>query len=241
MKIIVGLGNPGKQYNQTRHNVGFDVLTCIAQRYAVGRPKAKFNAEVAETRIKNEKAVLISPLTFMNLSGQSVRAAIDFYKIELSDLLIVCDDINLDVGRIRFRPSGSAGGQNGLKDIINRLGSDQFSRLRVGVGRVLPQWDTSNFVLGKFDDQDRPTIDKTIIQCADAVDVWVESGVQTAMNRFNADPSKKPKPKSPRPARQQPSNRENGESSGDSGSKEINSEAVQKNVDEIDLDKNNTN
>lgn len=241
MKIIVGLGNPGKQYNQTRHNVGFDVLTCIAQRYAVGRPKAKFNAEVAETRIKNEKAVLISPLTFMNLSGQSVRAAVDFYKIELSDLLVVCDDINLEVGRIRFRPSGSAGGQNGLKDIINRLGSDQFSRLRVGVGRVPPQWDTSNFVLGKFDDQDRPTVDKSIIRCADAVDVWVESGVQTAMNRFNADPNKKPKSKTPRAARNSPDSREKAASSGDSGSEKINLDGVRKNDIEIDIDKNKTN
>ena len=195
MKIVVGLGNPGSKYQQTRHNVGFDVLSCIAQRYDIGRPKAKFNAEVAEITIKNEKTVLVSPLTFMNLSGQSVKAAIDFYKVELSDLLIICDDINLDVGRLRFKPSGSAGGQNGLKDIINRLATNQFSRLRIGVGRVPPRWDASDFVLGKFAPQDRELVDKAIRRSADAVEVWVALGVQTAMNQYNADPNKPPKPK----------------------------------------------
>lgn len=195
MKVVVGLGNPGSKYKNTRHNVGFDVLTCIAQRYAVGRPKAKFNAEVAETIIKNEKTILISPLTFMNLSGQSVRAAVDFYKLDLHDVLVICDDINLDVGRLRIRKSGSAGGQNGLKDIINRLGSDQFPRLRVGVGRVPPQWDTSDYVLGKFGEQDQANIEAAVQRASDAVEVWIESGPQTAMNRYNADPNKKTKTK----------------------------------------------
>ncbi|MCL4127733.1 UNVERIFIED_CONTAM: hypothetical protein GTU68_015088, partial [Idotea baltica] len=193
MKIVVGLGNPGQKYRQTRHNVGFDVLANIAQRYAIGRPKAKFNAEVAETIIKNEKTVLISPLTFMNLSGQSVRAAFDFFKTPLTDLLIVCDDINLDVGRLRMKPSGSAGGQNGLKDIINRLGSDQFARLRIGVGKVPPNWDTANYVLGKFGPDDQATIDAAINNASDAVETWIQAGVQAAMNQFNADPTKQNK------------------------------------------------
>ena len=193
MKIVVGLGNPGNKYKQTRHNVGFDVLHCIGQRYAIGRPKAKFDAEVAETNIKNEKIVLLSPLTYMNLSGQSVRAAVDFYKIDLADLLIVCDDINLDVGRIRLRPSGSAGGQNGLKDVIQRLGTDQIPRLRIGVGRVPPRWDAADFVLGKFSSDDRAMIDRSIQRASDAVEEWIESGIQSAMNRFNADPNQKKK------------------------------------------------
>ncbi|MEL7500356.1 MAG: aminoacyl-tRNA hydrolase [Planctomycetota bacterium] len=197
MKIVVGLGNPGRKYQQTRHNVGFDVLSCIARRYDVGPPKARFKAEVAETIINNEKTVLVSPLTFMNLSGQSVRAAVEFYKIDLAQLLIICDDINLDVGRLRLRASGSAGGQNGLKDIIQRLNTDHFARLRIGVGRVPPKWDTSNFVLGKFDSNDRSTIDKAIERAADAVEVWIDSGIQPAMNQFNANPNKKPKPKNP--------------------------------------------
>ncbi len=195
MKIVVGLGNPGQKYKHTRHNVGFDVLTNIAQRYFTGLPKAKFNAEVAEAVIKNEKTILISPLTFMNLSGQSVRAAVDFYKVPLEDLLIVCDDINLDIGRLRIKPGGSAGGQNGLKDIIQRLGTDQFPRLRLGVGKVPARWDTADYVLSKFDSDDRPLVDVGIKSAADAIEVWIESGLQTAMNRFNADPNKKTKQK----------------------------------------------
>ena len=195
MKLIVGLGNPGKKYQSTRHNVGFDVLACLAKRYDVGRPKAKFNAEVAETIIKNEKTILLSPLTYMNLSGQSVRAAVDFYKLPLTELLVICDDINLDLARLRFKPSGSAGGQNGLKDIINRLGTQTFDRLRVGVGRVPPEWDTADFVLGKFLKEDQPDMDAGISRAANAVEVWVEQGIQKAMNQFNAGSPKKPKPK----------------------------------------------
>ena len=195
MKIVVGLGNPGQKYKLTRHNVGFDVLTDIAQRYLVGAPKSKFNAEVAEALIKNEKTILISPLTFMNLSGRSVQAAVDFYKVPLENVLIVCDDINLDVGRLRLKPGGSAGGQNGLKDIIQRLGTDQFPRLRLGVGQVPARWDTADYVLGKFNSDDRPLVDVGIKLASDAIEVWIESGMQTAMNRFNADPNKKPKPK----------------------------------------------
>lgn len=216
MKIVVGLGNPGSKYEQTRHNVGFDVLRCIAQRYDVGRPKAKFNAEVAEIQIHNQKTVLISPLTFMNLSGQSVRAAIDFYKNELSDLLIICDDINLDVGRLRLKPSGSAGGQNGLKDIINRLGTNQFSRLRIGVGRVPPKWDASNFVLGKFEEEDRQLIDQAIKRSADAIEVWVQTGIQAAMNQFNADP-KKPRKQKTQPAKTKPTAGVDAKQAGEAG------------------------
>ena len=188
--MIVGLGNPGRKYKGTRHNVGFDVLACLAERYDIGRPKAKFNAEVAETSIKNQKTILLSPLTFMNLSGQSVRAAVDFYKLPLTDLLVICDDINLDVARLRIRPSGSAGGQNGLKDIINRLGSQTFGRLRIGVGRPPPNWDVADFVLGKFFDEDQAAVDQTVVRAANAAEIWVESGIQSAMNQFNADPNK---------------------------------------------------
>lgn len=193
MKMIVGLGNPGKKYNGTRHNIGFEILACLAQRYDVGRPKAKFNAEVCESLIKSEKTILLSPLTFMNLSGQSVLAAVDFYKLPLTDVLVICDDLNLDVGRLRFRPGGSAGGQNGLKDIINRLGSQEFPRLRVGVGRPPPEWDVANFVLGKFSEQDRSEMDKTVERAANAAEVWLDQGVQSAMNQFNANPKAKPK------------------------------------------------
>ncbi len=194
MKLVVGLGNPGRKYAGTRHNVGFEVLACLAQRFDVGRPKAKFNAEVAETNIKNQKTILLSPLTYMNLSGQSVRAAVDFYKLPVTELLVICDDINLEVARLRFKPSGSAGGQNGLKDIIQRLGTQEFGRLRVGVGRVPPNWGTSDFVLGKFSSDDQAEIDLVINKAANAVEAWISDGIQAAMNQFNADPNKKPKP-----------------------------------------------
>ena len=199
MKLIVGLGNPGKKYQSTRHNIGFDILACLAQRYDVGRPKAKFNAEVAETIIKNEKTILLSPLTYMNLSGQSVRAAVDFYKLPVTELLVICDDINLDLARLRFRPGGSAGGQKGLKDIINRLGTQTFDRLRVGVGQVPPNWDAADFVLGKFSKEDQSEIELGISRAANAVEVWVEAGIQKAMNQFNADPSQKTKTKTSKP------------------------------------------
>ncbi|MEM9409781.1 MAG: aminoacyl-tRNA hydrolase [Planctomycetota bacterium] len=195
MKMVVGLGNPGQKYIGTRHNVGYDVIAELAGRYDVGRPKAKFNGEIVETIIKNEKTVLICPLTFMNLSGQCVRAAVDFYKLEIDELLIICDDFNLAVGRLRLRPSGSAGGQNGLKDIINRLGSQTFGRLRLGIGMPPPQWDVANYVLGKFSEEDRPEVAKSVARAADAVELWIAEGIQTAMNRFNADPNRKPKQK----------------------------------------------
>ena len=179
-----------KKYHETRHNIGFEVLACLAQRYDVGRPKAKFNAEVAETIINNQKTILLSPLTFMNLSGQSVGAAVDFYKLPLTDILVICDDINLDAGRLRFRPGGSAGGQNGLKDIINRLGSQDFGRLRVGVGRPPANWDVADYVLGKFSSEQAGEMEVSVARAADAVEVWIADGIQRAMNHFNADPNK---------------------------------------------------
>jgi PTH1 family peptidyl-tRNA hydrolase len=196
MKIVVGLGNPGREYDGTRHNVGFEVLALIAQRFSAGRPKAKFKAEVVELSIKNQKTILLSPLTFMNLSGQSVRAAVDFYKLPLNDVLVVCDDINLDVARLRFRPSGSAGGQNGLKNIIQQLGSQDFGRLRVGVGKTPPNWNASDFVLGKFGAEERSEIDLGISRAANAVEAWIEHGIEVAMNQFNAAPAEQKKKKS---------------------------------------------
>ena len=195
MKLVVGLGNPGQKYRGTRHNVGFDVIAKLAQRYDTGRPKSKFNAEVVETVIENEKVVIASPLTFMNLSGQSVRAAFDFYKLELADLIIICDDLALDVGRLRIKPGGSAGGQNGLKDIIQRLGSSDFTRLRVGIGKTPSGWETADYVLGKFTEQEKPEIENAISRAVKVTEAWMTGGTQLAMNQFNADPNKKPKSK----------------------------------------------
>ena len=194
MKLIVGLGNPGFKYRGTRHNIGFDVIAELARRHSNELPKAKFDAEVAEVAIENCKCLLVSPLTFMNLSGKSVLAAQNFYKVSAAvDLLVICDDLNLDLGKIRIRARGSAGGQNGIKDIIHRLGTSDFPRLRVGIGRPPPRWDTAAYVLGKFDDDERSFIDVAIGKAADAVECWVGGGVEVTMNKFNANqsPSKK--------------------------------------------------
>ena len=195
MKMVVGLGNPERKYNGTRHNVGFEVIGELARRYDIGRPKTKFNGEIAETIIHNNKTILVSPLTYMNLSGQCVQPIVDFYKLELEDVLIVCDDLSLDVARIRIRKSGSAGGQKGLRDISQRLGTQAVPRLRVGIGKPPPEWDVSNFVLGKFNEEDRLVMDKAVRRAADAVEVWVHEGIQNAMNKFNADPNKPKKQK----------------------------------------------
>lgn len=194
MKLIVGLGNPGRKYEGTRHNIGFEVIAELARRYDVGRPKAKFNAEIAETIIRNEKTLLMCPLTFMNLSGQSVRAAFDFYKLSRDEILIICDDVNLPLAKLRLRPGGSGGGQNGLNDIIERLGSQQFSRLRIGIDRPPPEWEVSNYVLGRFSTEDLVLIEPSIKLAGDAVACWIGEGIDQAMNRFNPDPEETNQP-----------------------------------------------
>jgi PTH1 family peptidyl-tRNA hydrolase len=190
MKMVVGLGNPGEKYHGTRHNVGFEVLAELAKRWSPLVRRAKFHGEIGETTINNEKTLLVCPLTYMNLSGQCVAAAVNFYKLELADLLIVCDDFNLDVGRIRLKPNGSAGGQNGLDDIIIRLGTQNVPRLRLGVGPLLGEVAATNFVLGRFRPDDRRTMDQVVVQAADAVESWIANGIQTAMNRFNVYPKR---------------------------------------------------
>ena len=190
MKLVVGLGNPGRKYQGTRHNIGFDVIGFLARRYDVGRPKSKFTAEMAETIIDNEKIVLLCPLTYMNLSGQSVRAALDFYKLDLADLIVVCDDLALNVARLRLRPGGSAGGQKGLADIIEKLGSQDFARLRVGIGQPPIGWDAADYVLRRYTDEEKPLIEQAIVRSADAIEQWSREGIESAMNKFNPDPNK---------------------------------------------------
>lgn len=186
MKLVVGLGNPGRKYQGTRHNVGFLVLEELTGRLAVQRrPKQPWQAEIGETQIGEEKLLLLWPQTFMNLSGGSVQPAKDFYKLTNSELLVVCDDFNLPLGRLRLRKSGSSGGQKGLEDIIRRLGSDEFPRLRIGIGAPPPHFDTTDFVLGKFTKEELPTIAETIVRAADAVQDWVRDGVDRVMTKYN--------------------------------------------------------
>ena len=185
MKLIVGLGNPDRKYQGTRHNVGFDVVTELASRHAAGKPKVRFKGLTAEANIGREKVLLLEPHTYMNLSGTSVQPALAFYKLGIEDLLVVCDDINLPLARLRFRARGSAGGQKGLADIIRRLGNDEFSRLRVGVGAPPEHWNAADFVLSKFGPDEANQITDAVARAAAAAADWVEHGIEYSMNQYN--------------------------------------------------------
>lgn len=190
MKIIVGLGNPGKQYDGTRHNVGYEVIAELAGRYWSGRPQVKHQAELAEFPLDGEKVLLVSPLTFMNLSGRSVRPLVDFYKLPLEHLMVISDDLSLPAGQLRIKAKGSSGGQKGIQSIIQMLGTQDFPRLRVGIDPTPERWTTSDYVLGKFDERQRPLIDQAVKKAADAIEVWIKQGITPCMNRYNVRPSK---------------------------------------------------
>jgi PTH1 family peptidyl-tRNA hydrolase len=185
MKLVVGLGNPGRKYEGTRHNVGFRVLAELARRHGRSQPKQAFQGEVVEAAIAEEKTLLLCPHTLMNRSGGSVLAARDFYKIENENLLIVSDDLNLPLGKLRFRASGSSGGQKGLGDVIERLGTQDIARLRIGIGSPPGERDAADWVLGRFTKSEQAEIDVAVMQAADAVEVWAKEGVARSMNRYN--------------------------------------------------------
>lgn len=185
MKLLVGLGNPGRGYDGTRHNVGFEVLEILARRAGMPTRRPRFQGETAQATIRGCPVLLLWPLTWMNLSGSSVLAARDFYKIEHTDMLVICDDFNLPCNTIRLRSSGSAGGQNGLADVISRLGSTAIPRLRLGIGPVPAGWKSADFVLGKFSASDREQVGLMLERAADAAEEWAALGIQAAMNRYN--------------------------------------------------------
>ncbi len=185
MKLVVGLGNPGTEYRRTRHNVGFDVLAELSRRHADPAPQRKFDGDLVEIFSGGEKVLLLAPLTYMNLSGRSVGAAVEFYKLPAEAVLIVCDDLNLDPGRLRLRSAGSAGGQNGLKDIFRRLGTEDVPRLRVGIGRPPGRMTATDYVLGKLTEQERELMDDAVARAADGVELWAAQGIAAAMNAVN--------------------------------------------------------
>lgn len=188
MKLIVGLGNPGRKYERTRHNVGFIVAAKVAVLTSAGPSKIKFEGELVETLIGSEKVAILCPQTYMNASGQSVRKAVDFYKLTLSDVLVICDDLNLSSGRLRARASGSAGGQNGIKDIIRHLGSEAFPRLRVGIGRPPEGWTVTDYVLGKFSKTEQEEFEEATTRAARAAIDFVTSGIDHVMSQYNGSP-----------------------------------------------------
>jgi PTH1 family peptidyl-tRNA hydrolase len=186
MFLIAGLGNPEKKYNGTRHNVGFGVIDYLSEKYDIDLTEMKFKGMYGKGRIGNEKVILLKPLTYMNLSGESIRPVADYFKIDTkTELIVLSDDVELDPGIIRVRPGGSAGGHNGLKNIIAQLGHSDFARVRVGVGKRPRQIDMVDWVLGHFDDEDTVYIKEAIEHAADAVSVIMEQDVNAAMNKWN--------------------------------------------------------
>lgn len=204
MKLIVGLGNPGSQYEKTRHNAGFMVVDRLAERHAPAAvAKGRFSSVVVECAIKGEKCLLMKPTTYMNLSGKAVGEAATFFKINpASDLLLIVDEVALPTGSLRFRPSGGAGGHNGLADVQRVLGSENYPRLRVGIDPCPPMMALEDYVLGRFSPEQMALIAPALNQAADGVEVFIERGITAAMNSFNAKnvpPAGGPSPSQPLP------------------------------------------
>ncbi len=189
MRIVVGLGNPGRRYEGTRHNVGFEVIDELARRWQAASPQLRFDAALTDIILDGEKVWLAAPQTFMNASGRAVRRLLDFFGLEPDRLLVVCDDLNLELGRLRMRRGGSSGGQKGLEDIIRNLGTQEFPRLRIGIGRPPPGWDPADYVLSRFRPSEKDRIEQAIVRAAEGVELWVREGIENAMNRINAPES----------------------------------------------------
>ncbi len=186
MFIIIGLGNPTKQYEGTRHNVGFDVIDALADKYNIAVDTRKHRAYIGKGIIDGRKVILAKPQTFMNLSGESVSSLAEFYKIdEEHELIIIYDDVSLDVGQLRIRKKGSAGGHNGVKSIIGHLGTQSFLRIKVGVGEKPRQYDLADYVLGHFSKGERDLMNEGYDRCINAIEQIVSGNVESAMNEFN--------------------------------------------------------
>ena len=186
MYLIVGLGNPGRQYEATRHNMGFDTVDCLIEKHNVPQGGVKFNAMYGKGIIGGDKAILMKPLSFMNLSGGPVRDMVNFFKIAPEkELIVISDDIDLEPGQLRIRKQGSAGGHNGLKDIIQKLGTQNFIRIKIGVGAKPQGWDLADHVLSRFPDSERKLVDEAIREAADAVEKIIAQGPDAAMNEYN--------------------------------------------------------
>jgi len=183
MYLVVGLGNPGDEYKNTRHNVGFDVIDLIAKEYNVSINRIKFKGKFVEVNVASERVILLKPSTYMNLSGESVREAASFYKIPNENIIIIYDDISLDAGKLRIRSKGSAGGHNGIKSIIASMSSDVFQRIKIGVGK--PDNALVSHVLGRFSKEDRILVEKTFEASIKATQTIIEKGCTQAMDQYN--------------------------------------------------------
>jgi PTH1 family peptidyl-tRNA hydrolase len=196
MRVVVGLGNPGNKYAGTRHNIGFAVIDYLAESPRAGRFQSRFQGQVAELVEDGEKILLVKPETFMNLSGRCVREVLEFYKVPVEGLLVVCDDINLPLGKLRVRARGSDGGQKGLRDIQNHLGTAEYARLRIGIDAP-GEGDAADYVLSRFRPTERPAMEEAVREAGEAVIYWVRHGTEACMNKYNAGPER---PKKAKPA-----------------------------------------
>lgn len=186
MYLIAGLGNPSREYENTRHNIGFDAVSLLAEQEGIRMLEKKHRAVLGKGIIRGQKVILAKPQTYMNLSGESIRELVNFYQLDpAGQLVVISDDINLEPGQIRIRKKGSAGGHNGLKNIIANLGGDDFIRIRIGVGQKPEQYDLVNYVLGHFSQAERKVMDEAAAEAAEAVRVILSEGPDAAMNRFN--------------------------------------------------------
>jgi peptidyl-tRNA hydrolase, PTH1 family len=208
MKVVIGLGNPGPRYEGTRHNVGFAVIDYLAAAPSVSPFRRRFDAQVAEMSEGQQSVLLVKPETFMNLSGRAVRQVVDFYKIDVPDVLVVCDDIALPLGKLRARARGSDGGQKGLRDIEQHLGTQEYSRLRIGVDAPGEHLDAADHVLSRFKPGERAAVEEAIATAAQAVLLWLRQGIDVVMNRVNAGPEKE-KPQKEKKDKPEKSTKEN--------------------------------
>ena len=186
MFLIAGLGNPGRQYEKTRHNMGFDTIDELIDRHRIPQGGIAHKAMYGKGMIAGEKVLAVKPLTYMNLSGESLRECVNYYKLDPeTKMIVIYDDIDLEPGQIRIRKKGSAGGHNGIKSIIAQLGTQNFYRIKVGVGAKPKGWDLADYVLGRFSSDERIAVDKAIKEAADAVEMILKDGIEAAMNHYN--------------------------------------------------------
>lgn len=183
MFLIVGLGNPGREYDGTRHNIGFEAIDSLGRKYSIDLNKSKFKGVFGEGFIEGEKVILLKPTTYMNLSGESIREVINFYKIDKNNIIVIYDDISLEIGKLRIREKGSAGGHNGIKSIIDNLSTDVFPRIKIGVGQ--PKGDLVSHVLGRFNKEEEQDLKEVIEASIKAVEIIIKNGAKTAMNEVN--------------------------------------------------------